>query len=430
MTSTTTKPPIIAIIGASGKLGGATLRALLEHDLHPASRVVALTSSQPGSGTWERLAASTHSSSKPSSQDTIQVRHATFDDPATLAAALSGVDVLFLISTPRISMDFGDAPPGQGREKHHFAAIDAAVAAGVRKVVYSSLAFGFPSFLAATSAGGSDDNGGTGKVLGGGGTGGSDVLGSTSSSGSSKAGVMRAHLRTEAYLARLRASGALQSTVLRAGLYNESWPLYMGYFDIPRYLSSAYGAGSPTGKGEEEDQKEEKEGEEKMLTVKLAGDGRISWTAIKDLGTGCAVVLASLAAVVTAGISESRSESEFSGKTFYLSTPAAQALSLSDLANLITTTAAAAVAQRNAKQTLPKVNIQVVSVQEHVDTYTSRQGEGSRPAVEWWVSTYAALEDGECLVDDPTLGRLLDRVGVKATPMAASVKAMLSQNNA
>jgi hypothetical protein len=64
-------------------------------------------------------------------------------------------------------------------------AIDAARRAGVKHIYYTSLAFGSPS----------------------------------------KAGVMRAHLRTEAYLATL---SDLKVTVIREGLYNESWPLYLG----------------------------------------------------------------------------------------------------------------------------------------------------------------------------------------------------------
>jgi hypothetical protein len=53
-------------------------------------------------------------------------------------------------------------------------------------------------------------------------------------------------------------------TVIREGLYNESWPLYLGYFD-------------PKGDDREE--------------VALAGDGKISCTSIRNLGHGTALVL-------------------------------------------------------------------------------------------------------------------------------------------
>lgn len=42
---------------ASGKLGGATLSALLSHKLVEPSSIVAITSSSAGSAKWEGLAA-------------------------------------------------------------------------------------------------------------------------------------------------------------------------------------------------------------------------------------------------------------------------------------------------------------------------------------------------------------------------------------
>ena len=89
---------------------------------------------------------------------------------------------------PQISLDFDNAPSGQGREKHHMAAVNAAKEAGVKQIIYTSLAFG----------------------------------------GNSGAGVMRAHLRTEAYLKGLEEKGVVKVTVIREGLYNSSWPLYLG----------------------------------------------------------------------------------------------------------------------------------------------------------------------------------------------------------
>ncbi|RWA05063.1 hypothetical protein EKO27_g10043 [Xylaria grammica] len=69
----------IAIVGASGKLGGATLSGLLTHKLAPASDIIALTSSTPESQTWSNLATTG-----------AQVRHARFEDAATFERALQG----------------------------------------------------------------------------------------------------------------------------------------------------------------------------------------------------------------------------------------------------------------------------------------------------------------------------------------------------
>ena len=127
--------PKIAIIGASGKLGGATLSALLAHNLAPPSDIIALTSSSaPESPTWTKL-----------STTGAQVRHARFEDGKTFDGALKGVHTLFLVSTPDIALDFGvpmdydgtaaGAEPNKGRESHHKNAIDAAVdAAGGRRI--------------------------------------------------------------------------------------------------------------------------------------------------------------------------------------------------------------------------------------------------------------------------------------------------------
>ena len=41
---------------------------------------------------------------------------------------------------------------------------------------------------------------------------------------------MRAHIRTEAYLHDLAQQGKTEYTIIREGLYNESWPLYFGHY--------------------------------------------------------------------------------------------------------------------------------------------------------------------------------------------------------
>ncbi|KAK7978574.1 NAD(P)-binding protein [Apiospora saccharicola] len=319
----------IAIIGATGKLGGATLSALLSQKLAPASNIVALTSSAPGSDKWQQL-----------ESQGVQVRHATFEDAASLEKSLRDVERFFLVSTPRIELDYNDAPEGSGREKHHKTAIDAAVAAGVGHVYYSSLGFGSPS----------------------------------------KSGVMRAHIRTEAYLESLQKDGKVKVTVLREGLYNESWPLYLGYFF---------------------DMQNDERG-----TVKLGGDGKICWTAIADLGVANALVLTQPA-------------EEWAGKTCHLSTAPEGARDMKEIAALVSEA-------RKESGKKPEVKVEIVGRKEHERHYVEDRGM-DRPAVEWWAATYDALEDGECLIDDSTLGRLLGSVGKTAVPIEETVKAMVSK---
>ncbi|KAK7743962.1 hypothetical protein SLS62_010424 [Diatrype stigma] len=346
-------PETIAILGASGKLGGATLAALLAHDLAPpaTTTIVALTSSAPGSAKWASLA------SQGGREVQVQVRHASFEDPASLEAALQGVTTFFLVSTPDIALDFADpatgAPLGPGRDAHHRRAIDAAARAGVRRLVYSSLAFAFAR----------DDDGAMG---------GRDQ---------SRAGVMRAHLRTEAYLREI-ASGApafKEVVAIREGLYSESWPLYLGYF-----------AG---------------DGSDARSAVKLAGDGKVCWTAIADLGIASALVL-----VAPPGTYASSGSGAI--HSFYLSTRPATARTVREVAALV--------AEARGRE----VRVEIVGRDEHVRHYVEDRGLEA-PAVRWWASTYDALEAGECLVDDPTLEELLARVGVKPTPFEVTVRRMV-----
>ncbi|KAI1809333.1 NAD(P)-binding protein [Poronia punctata] len=340
--------PKIAIVGGlSGKLGKSTISALLEHDLVPPSEIIALTSSL--------------SPPSPPPSSSIEVRHARFEDAESFGNALKGVYTLFLISTPDIKLDFGvemdydgtdggnyregrgrGGGRGRGRESHHRNAIDAAVKAGVKWIVYSSLAFAF--------------SGGVGNV--------------------SKAGVMRAHLRTEEYLRSLHAKGKINYTILREGLYNESWPLYLGYFDL------------------------EKDRDEREI-VPLAGDGKVCWTGIRDLGIASAVVLSS------------PGREEFFGKTFYLSTRPEYAKTVGEIARIVGEA-------RGGKG----LEVRKVGREEHVRYYVEERGK-ERDAVEWWVSSYEALEDGECLVDDGMLEELLRRVGVKAVGVEETVRAMV-----
>ncbi|KAF1353699.1 hypothetical protein BDV97DRAFT_120820 [Delphinella strobiligena] len=307
----------LAIIGASGKLGNATLRALLSENLIPATEIVACTSSQPGSDTWLSLE---HAG--------VQVRHANFDDHRSLEKALIGIEKPFLVSSPKVDLDYNDARPGAGREKHHTSAIEAARAAGVKHIYYSSLAFGNPS----------------------------------------RAGVMRAHIRTEAYLSEMTGP---KNTVIREGLYNESWPLYLGYYDT---------------KG---DQRSE---------ILIAGDCPISWTSIPDLGLANALVLVA-------------PSEEYAGKTFYLSATS-NPKTLDEVARLVSDMKGS------------EVKAEVVSREEHEQYYIQKGM--PEPAVEWWSTTYNALKAKECLIHDDTLEKLLSSKGRKPKPIEETIREMLS----
>ncbi|KUJ09980.1 NAD(P)-binding protein [Mollisia scopiformis] len=308
---------MLALTSTTGKLGHATLSALLTHSLLPPSQLIILTSTpltSPKLTPYRDLG--------------IQTRPFNFSSPSP--SSFSGITKLFLVSTPEISLDFSDAAKG-GRESVHIATIRTAISAGVKEIVYTSLAFGDES----------------------------------------EAGVMRAHLRTEEFLKSLKEKGEVEYTIIREGLYNESWPLYLGYFDV--------------------------EGRDERSEIVVAGDGKVSWTGIADLGVGNAVILAD-------------GRGRWKGKTVVLCS--GEKRSLREIAGVV------------GKCRGREVEVKVVGREEYVEEYVGRERE--RDAVEWWSSTYGALEKGECDISDPTLEEILAEKGIGPKSVEETVKEMLS----
>ncbi|EOD49033.1 putative -like family protein [Neofusicoccum parvum UCRNP2] len=311
--------PKLVITGASGKLGGAVLRNLLSYHLLPPHEIVVTTSSSPGDPRLDQIKARG-----------VTVSSASYDDKQSMEAAFADCERLLLVSTPRISMDFDDAPYGHGREAHHFAAIDAARAAGVKHIYYTSLGF----------------------------------------AAHSKAGVMRAHNRTEEFLRMLSDTGY---TIIREGLYNESWPLYLGHGDLS--------------------------GQDDRGEVVVAGDGRISWAAIDDLGLATACILVD-------------QPSGYAGVTLTLSTTTSATLQ----------GVASMVSAAKGRQ----INLKVVGRDEHEKFYIEQRGIGPGYA-RWWSTTYDALRDNECENKDTTLERLLAKHGRKPKPLQETITEMVGR---
>ena len=153
----------IILTGATGGLGREVLKHMLTL-VPPGKLIVSSPSPSCVRVAW------------PSLPSEIEIREGDYNRPDTLTSAFAGADTLFLISYPSIAR--------VERVSAHTAAIDAAKVAGIKRVVYTSLAFG----------------------------------------GDSQAAVMQAHLDTETYL---KASG-ITYTIVREGIYAESFPLYLG----------------------------------------------------------------------------------------------------------------------------------------------------------------------------------------------------------
>jgi NAD(P)H dehydrogenase (quinone) len=103
----------VAVTGASGQLGRKVADLLLER-LDP-SRVVLLTRTPDALASY--------------SERGVVVRYADFDEPTTLVEAFTGADRVLLIS----AVNF------ERRARQHGAAIEAAKAAGVRHMTYTSI---------------------------------------------------------------------------------------------------------------------------------------------------------------------------------------------------------------------------------------------------------------------------------------------------
>ncbi|MBL1109499.1 NmrA family NAD(P)-binding protein [Streptomyces sp. 5-8] len=107
----------VAVTGATGAQGGATARAALAAGHHV--RALTRRPDSPAADTLRQLGA--------------EVRHADFDDRASLDAALAGADALFAVTTP-----FGTGTDTEIRQGK--ALVDAAAGARIGHVVLTSAA--------------------------------------------------------------------------------------------------------------------------------------------------------------------------------------------------------------------------------------------------------------------------------------------------
>ncbi|KAF7870410.1 hypothetical protein EAF04_004155 [Stromatinia cepivora] len=203
---------MLALTATTGNIGSVVLKGILDLKVIPPTELIICTSSDPS-----------HSKFDIYKSQGIQVRRSDYSDPSSMLSAFAGASKLFLISTPQNDLDSSDAPYGKGREGRHFEAINAARKAGVKHIIYASLAFGLES-----KPGGLTD---------------------------------------------------IKWTIIREGLYQESWPLYAGFFNTAS------------------DSRDE---------VVVAGDDGMSMVSLPDLGIATAIVLAD-------------KSGKYDGKFFFLS---------------------------------------------------------------------------------------------------------------
>lgn len=286
----------IVLTGSTGGLGSSVLKHILKL-VEPSQLIVSL-----------------HNPSKVPSFDPsskVELRRGNYSDTASLESAFSGADILFLVSYPSIAHEL--------RVKNHVSAIDAAKRAGIKHIFYTSLAFAGPP-----------------------------------SSSESVAAVMRAHIDTEAYLKEC----GLTYTIIREGIYSESYPLYLGFFNPSSGASE--------------------------VAIPDDGNGGIAWVSRDELGEGTAKLIAQAAA----------GDTSYFNKTILLSGP--EVLSLSQLAVIISN-----ILGRN-------ILVKYVKSEEYATSSVALAKLGPEFA-KLWATTYEALKKGECAVVDPLLEEILGR---------------------
>ncbi|KAI5200876.1 hypothetical protein AUEXF2481DRAFT_2104 [Aureobasidium subglaciale EXF-2481] len=295
-----------AIFPASGGLGGSTSKHLLDN-LAATEIVLIARNPQKISQNWIDAG--------------IETRYADYDKEDSLKNVFVGVKHLNLISYASIEHEH--------RFEVHKLAIDEAIRNGVSHITYSSLAFG-----------------GDGNTA-------------------SLAYVMQAHLDTETYLAKLASTNLdFSYTIVRQGLYAESFPLYTAFFDLK----------DPSG----------------QICIPHDGKGPgIAWAKQDELGEATAKIIAET--------TNKGRKSLYINRTILLSGPRDWSLEAS--VEVLATAAGVS------------TKIKEVTKEEYAaqPSINGASGYGSGEAGIQWATAFDAIRAGEACVARSTLGDLLGR---------------------
>lgn len=312
----------ICLTGTTGALGSNVLKHILNTvHIDPKSLVISLY----------------NPSKAPKVPEGIQIRQGDYFNPSSLLTSFADCSKLFLVSYPSLAH--------QKRVTAHKNAIDAAKQAGVKHIYYTSLAF-------------ADD---------------------------SKATVKQAHLDTESYLREVcEAPGSeMTFTVIKEGIYSESFPLYLGFFDKDRLQTAA----------------------ERIVKVPSFGGPGVAWVTQDNLGEASAKVLI-----------DDHSKPQWRNQRVLLSGP--EAITLPGLVDVI---------NRVLGWEANPLRLDAVGSEAYLD-YVSElktgktDDEATRAYFDEWVSSYPALERGELAVVDPLTREL---VGKELMGMTAYLEGLL-----
>ncbi|KAF9871886.1 NmrA-like family protein [Colletotrichum karsti] len=295
----------VGIFPAAGGIGGGTVKHILKR-LSPEDLI--LIARHP-----EKLAAAKDLGA--------EVRQADFDDDTAIQTSFRGIDILFLISYASVEHEY--------RTERHKVAVDAAIENGVKYIFYGSLGF----------AGSSDNK-------------------------TSVAHVMQPHLDTEKYLEDCRkAHPGFDYTIIREGLYTESYPLYTAFFD-------------PTNPSRE---------------IKIPHDGSgpgVAWVKREELGEGTAELISRFV--------RKPEEFPYRGKTVRLT--GNKTLSLSETVKILGEIA-------NAPVRITEVSVDEFATLSRVPPGFTYRGFDFKV----WATAFEAFRRGEAADASPLLKELLGR---------------------
>ncbi|KAH7208637.1 NmrA family protein [Fusarium oxysporum] len=296
----------VGIFPASGGIGGGTVKHMLTR-LPPTDLI--LISRHP-----ENLVSVKAQGA--------EIRQADYDDDSALQHAFHGIDTLFLISYASVEHEY--------RSQRHKAAIDAAIRSGVKYIFYGSLGFA-----------------------------------GTPDSKESVAHVMQAHLDTEKYLETCRQNNVgFAYTIVREGLYSESYPLYTAFFDPAR----------------------------PRREVKIPHDGSgpgIAWVKREELGEGTAELISRYV--------NEKEKFQWQNKTILLS--GEKTLTLAETVAILGEVA-------KVPLQIKQVSVDEFATQPDVSlNFTYRGADLSKP----WATVFEAFRQGEASWVSPILKELLGR---------------------
>ena len=313
----------VCLTGTTGALGSHVLKHVLNTlKIDPSFLVISLF----------------NPTKAPSVPSGVTVRRADYMDPSTLPAAFEGCSKLLLISYPTLLH--------KERVTAHKNAIDAAKTAGINHIYYTSIAFGDES----------------------------------------KAFVKLAHNDTEAYLREVSTNSDLTYTVLKEGIYCESFPLYFGFFDKDRVEKQGQG--------------------DRVVKVPSLGGPGPAWVTQDNLGEATAKI-----------VFDDSSKVAWKNTTVLLSGP--EAVSLPQLANTINEILGWGQNPLRVEGMGDEVYLDAVSMIK-----TGRPKDiDTRDYYGRWTSTYPAMEKGELAVVDPLTENLLGR---KPTTMKEFLEGLLT----